>query len=200
MNIDLGQLTQKTYETTYGKIFGSLSFLGGEDQINEITNNAGAIASSSLAVLKYIAVLAVVILIGFFVWLFLKSGREAKEKVVHLARSINPPEIASGPIKARWEEIERHLNSYRDAEWKFAIIEADKLVEDVLGKAGFKGETMADKLKSITTYQLSCLSGLWDAHKLRNLLVHNTEFDLKHNEVRYAIDQYAKVLKELNVL
>lgn len=153
-----------------------------------------------VTILKYFGIGLTIILVIFFIWFFIKTSRETKQKLIHLRDLINPPEPARGPIKARWEEVLRHLSSFREGEWKFAIVEADKLVNDVLRDAGFKGETIGEKLKAITTEQLQSINALWDAHKLRNLVVHDSDFKIKHREVRRAIEQYEKALRELHVL
>lgn len=153
-----------------------------------------------LTFLKYFGIAATFILILFYIWFFFKTSREAKQKLTQLRDLINPPEPARGPLKARWEEVKRHVSSFREGEWKFAIVEADKLVNDVLESAGFEGETIGEKLKAITSEQLQSINSLWDAHKLRNLVVHDANFKVRHTEIRRAIEQYEKSLKELQVL
>jgi hypothetical protein len=71
-----------------------------------------------------------------------------------------------GELTKLWEEIE-------GMEPKMAIIEADKVVDVVLKKAGVPGETMAERLRKVQKHvQRSIYSGMWDAHKVRNQLVH----------------------------
>ena len=156
--------------------------------------------STVLTIVKIIGISVTIILVCFFIWFFIKTSRETKQKLTQLRDLINPPEATREPLKARWEEILRHLSSFREGEWKFAIVEADKLVNDVLKSAGFEGETIGEKLKSISVEQLQNINNLWEAHKLRNLVVHDSEFKIKHTEVRRAIEQYEKALRELQVL
>lgn len=151
-------------------------------------------------ILKFFGIGLTILLVCFFIWFFIKTTRETRQKLIQLRDLINPPEPAKGPLKARWEEISRHLSSFREGEWKFAIVEADKLVNDVLKEAGFAGETIGEKLKAITSEQLQSINELWDAHKLRNLVVHDSSFKIKHTEVRQAIEKYRKALRELHVL
>ncbi len=156
--------------------------------------------SYALLALKILGIVITVVLVCFFIWFFIKTGRETKQKLTRLKDLINPPEPAKGPLKARWEETLRHLSSFREGEWKFALIEADKIVNDVLENAGFGGETIGEKLKNIAPEQLQSINELWYAHKLRNLVVHDINFKVRHTEVRQAIEKYEKVLRELQVL
>ena len=111
---------------------------------------------------------------------------------------IKPP--STGGSQSRWEEITRHLESVRESEWKFAVIEADNLVDEFLKSAGYLGEGMGERLTSIEKGQFESLEGLWEAHKIRNKLVHDSNYFLRHAEARRAIELYSKTLKELGVV
>lgn len=123
-----------------------------------------------------------------------------REELAQLKGELNPPAMAKTAYDNRWQEIKNHVNSFNSAEWKFAIVEADKLVDDVLKTAGFAGESMGERLMLIKPDQLANLQYLWDAHKLRNLLVHDPDFRLTHQQALFAINAFESVLKELNAL
>ena len=98
-------------------------------------------------ILKILGITLTLVLVCFFIWFFVKTNRETKRKLIQLRDLINPPEPSKYSIKMRWEEILRHLSSFREGEWKFAIVEADKLVNDVLKDAGFEGDSIGENLK-----------------------------------------------------
>src|SRR3989344_5824770 len=118
----------------------------------------------------------------------------------NLVKEFLPPQPAISGLNVRWEEIEKHINSTREAEWKFAVIEADKLVDELLKSAGFLGDTMGDRLMNIQPGQLTTLQNLWEAHKIRNRLVHDTNYFLRYTEAKRAVSLYEKTLKELQAL
>ena len=99
-----------------------------------------------------------------------------------------------------WENILRYANSTRDSEWKLAIVEADKLVDEVLKERGFPGETMGERLMLMAPNQLASLQDLWDAHKLRNLLVHEMNYQMKHEQALAATRAFERVLRELGAI
>lgn len=105
------------------------------------------------------------------------------------------PQALSG-----WEEIQKRANSVREADWKLAVIEADKFVDNMLKAKDFPGETMGERLMLIKPSDLSSLQDLWDAHKLRNLLVHDSTYQLRHEQALAAMNSFERVLKELGVL
>ena len=152
-----------------------------------------------LGVIKSIALIVLIIFgIGFVfvvinVW---KLNRKRYGKI-----DFTPPETKNqGAIVARWQEVLYHMQSYKEAEWKFAIVEADKLTNDVLKRAGYEGESMGDRLTLINKDQISNIDELWEAHKLRNKVVHDVEYRVVYEEAKKAVVQYEKTLKEVGAL
>ncbi|MBI2669709.1 MAG: hypothetical protein HYX20_00980 [Candidatus Yanofskybacteria bacterium] len=152
--------------------------------------------------IKTIAIILTVIFGTLFVLVVRKiwSLGTLKQELNKLGGEFNPPPEASTAYNARWNEIKKHVNSFIEAEWKLAVIEADKFVDDVLKTAGFTGESMGERLILIKPDQLINLQYLWDAHKLRNLLVHDPNFRLTHQQALFAINAFESVLKELTAL
>ena len=140
----------------------------------------------------------------FFGFIFIYSMVRFRQLVnlkIQMNKVINPPQAAhGGALQSKWEEIMRHMDSVREAEWKFAIVEADKLVDDILKSSGYLGDTMGERLMNIDKGQLLSLDGLWEAHKIRNKLVHDTNYFLRYAEARRAVMLYEAVLKELDAL
>lgn len=140
------------------------------------------------------------ILIGVLLVMIVVKTRRLFGAKINLAKELFPLPAATSGSNARWDEVERHINSTREAEWKFAVIEADKLVDDVLKGAEFQGDTMGERLMNIQPGQLTTLQGLWEAHKIRNRLVHDVNYFLRYTEAKRAVGLYEKTLKELQAL
>ncbi len=153
-----------------------------------------------LDILKAVGFLASLVFAILLIWLALRSKDKMADKIEETKIILNPPKPGEGKYDARWKEVREHLTSFRAAEWKFAVIEADKITEAILQEAGFSGETMGDKLMSINQEQLSSINDLWQAHKLRNTIAHDPDYQVKYGEVRQAIEQYEKTLRELGAL
>jgi hypothetical protein len=105
-----------------------------------------------------------------------------------------------GPLREQWNEVLAHLDSPQEAEWKFAVIEADKLVDEMLARAGFAGDTFGDRLTAIAPGTLASLDGLWWAHKVRNRVVHEVDYFLRYTEARQAVGYYQQTLEELQLV
>lgn len=149
---------------------------------------------------KEVLMILTIIFGAILVIIMIKMGSLIKEEVTELKAELNLPEEVAGASDNRWQKIKNHVNSFKESEWKFAVIEADKLVDDVLKSAGFAGESMGERLMLIKPDQLLNLQYLWDAHKLRNLLVHDPNYQVTHRQAIWAIEAFENVLRELEAL
>ncbi len=109
-------------------------------------------------------------------------------------------EVPAGILRNRWNELCKHLESTHEAQWKMAVIEADKLVDDALVKSGFPGDTFGDRLSNIQPGTLLSLDGIWWAHKVRNRLAHEVDYFLRYTEARQAIGYFEAALSELKLI
>ena len=144
--------------------------------------------------------IAVSVLIAILLVVIIVKTRKLFGAKIDIIKDILPLSGVTSGLDARWVEIEKHINSTREAEWKFAVIEAYKLTDELLKGAGFQGDTMGDRLMNIQPGQLTTLQNLWEAHKIRNRLVHDTNYFLRYTEAKRAVSLYEKTLKELQAL
>ena len=77
-------------------------------------------------------------------------------------------------IKKRLE-IEQLLKSNSIIELKHAVLEADKLVDFILKKKGYRGEAFANRLRAAEKYiEPDVYDRIWQGHKIRNQIVHDS--------------------------
>jgi hypothetical protein len=68
-----------------------------------------------------------------------------------------------------------------------ALIAADKSFDNAL-KERFPGETMAERLKNARTFfDRPVYQKIWDAHRMRNSLVHEAGYDPPHFMLKEAV-------------
>jgi hypothetical protein len=94
----------------------------------------------------------------------------------------------------------RRIQTGDEANLKLALIEADKILDEILKIAGFRGSTMAERLQNLTPAQIPNINKLWLAHKVRNRIVHEPDFALPREEVFEHIDEYYKAFKGFGLL
>ena len=85
--------------------------------------------------------------------------------------------------------------------WRLAILEADIMLNELLDLQGYKGETMADKMKQADRANFNTIDAAWEAHKVRNRIAHEGEgHEISAREARRVIDLYERVLKEFRIV
>lgn len=162
------------------------------------TNFQNAFLDSSLVhVLQIISAIITIVLALAAVFLVIK--RKEFDEIL-AGQEATPAEIVeAGPLQEQWNDILRHIDSIHEGEWKFAVIEADTIVDNVL-KNYFPGDTMGERLTNIDKTKLLSIDDLWEAHKIRNRLAHDTDYFLRHAEALRAVRLFESTLKELGAI
>lgn len=103
---------------------------------------------------------------------------------------------SSPPGNKDWERVLKHLESENSAEWKLAVIEADKMLDKLAQALKPHGENLGERLKSIEPSDFLTLNEAWEAHKLRNRIAHEPGFVLNKREAQRAINLFRQVFEE----
>lgn len=138
---------------------------------------------------------ALVVAIGIVVKKLYEYSQRVPHKIVPAGGFISK-KIIKGP----WQDILKKLNSENRSDWNLAIIQADSLVDNILKEMGLPGETMGDRMKTLDRSRLVSLDDLWEAHRIRNQIAHETDRTATKHKAAYAISLFEKVLKELEYL
>ncbi len=101
----------------------------------------------------------------------------------------------------RWAIVQDHLNSDNEVDWKFAVIEADNILDELVRKMGYDGEDLGERLKAVEPSDFQSLQSAWEAHKVRNQIVHESSgFKLTYAETKRIIGLYEQVFREFEYL
>lgn len=101
----------------------------------------------------------------------------------------------------RWQDVLNHSNSDRPNDWKLAIIEADIILEELLNSLGYAGNTIGDKLKSVSPTSFTTINQAWRAHNVRNRIAHEgADFNLSQKEAQQTIAEYKMVFDEFDFI
>lgn len=86
------------------------------------------------------------------------------------------------------------------ANYRQSIMEADKLVDLVL-KSKVSGETMGERLKNAKhLFTKDTYDKLWTAHKIRNKVAHEADFEGLSSDANLAVRNFEKALRELKII
>ena len=110
-------------------------------------------------------------------------------------------ESSRTPNEARWQFIQDKLSSSNESDWRMAIIEADSILEEIVGTMNLPGAGLGDKLKAVEKSDFVSLDDAWEAHKARNRIAHDgSALPLSEREARRIIGLYERVFKEFDYL
>ncbi|MFZ2887039.1 MAG: hypothetical protein WA021_04440 [Minisyncoccia bacterium] len=101
----------------------------------------------------------------------------------------------------RWNRVLEHANSDDEHQWRLAILEADIMLNELLDLQGYKGETIAEKMKQVSRTQFNSIDDAWEAHKVRNKIAHEgSEHRLSERDKNHVINLYERVFKEFGFI
>lgn len=122
------------------------------------------------------------------------------ERRINLARARN--ERDSDKVNTRWNRILELTASENESDWRFAVIEADSMLDDLLKERGYFGATMADRLKSAREGGVFVtVNNAFEAHNVRNRIAHEgMNFSLSQMETRRLMRLYESVFDEFKII
>lgn len=103
--------------------------------------------------------------------------------------------------RMRWNRIMEHAQSADEHKWRLAILECDIMLNELLDLQGYKGETIAEKMKQVSRTNFNTIDDAWEAHKVRNKVAHEgTEFQIDERSKNHVINLYQRVFKEFGFI
>lgn len=170
------------------------SFFTGEEA-------AQFMSSPPFLLIKFVFITLSIFFLLHMVYLLSKTGKIKNS--MRLYRGFwggKPVPPAKDEFVKAWEKITGRMNAMREAEYKLAVIEADKLFDELLKRMAYKGKDMNERLQQITQEQISNIDEIWTAHKIRNLLAHDPNYTLSFSEAQAVIQSYEDAFRELHIL
>lgn len=106
--------------------------------------------------------------------------------------------MSSDKFKVFWNEIEKYSRSGDLAGLKQAIINADKLLDAIL-KTRVSGQNLGSRLRNAKSIfqNKKNYHNVWEAHKLRNKLVHEMGFSLSRSQAKKSLADYRRAFRDL---
>lgn len=139
----------------------------------------------------FITVLIFAIFIIIYI-IYVTRGREVSKS--------SKKAVDADIVSEKWTGVQVMMQQGGPANYRQAIIEGDKVVDMVL-RSRVEGDTMGERLKTAQKlFTRHTYDQLWTAHKIRNKVAHEAEFDGLSSDAKLAVRNFEKALKELRVL
>lgn len=98
-----------------------------------------------------------------------------------------------------WKQIQLRLASQDSQQWKIAILEADKILDEILKMSGYLG-SIDNKLALITSAQLSNIEEIKTVHRIREQIGQDPTYEISQESAAQALEIYKKAFIELNLI
>lgn len=101
--------------------------------------------------------------------------------------------------QTRWLKIENGLKKSDPNSYAVAVMNGDKLLDKAMIEMGVSGKTMGERLKRVDS-RLSDVNKVWYAHKIRNQIAHEPDFQLEYTTASHALASFKRALKDLGAI
>lgn len=101
--------------------------------------------------------------------------------------------------RCKWLEIEQQLKRDDRASYTLTVLNADKLLDQALRDRGLKGETMGERMKNAKEIWTNA-NAVWQAHKVRNQIAHESDFQMGYDDARRALGGFKQALKDVGAI
>jgi cell division protein FtsL len=186
--------TPITEPVTVGSIISFLESVSSKEEFNSLTHNWDLFVAVSMTISLVLSTAIIYCIIRIRQVRHLeRMGFQAAE------RSVVAEDMPRTHL--RWRRIQEQASSDSEQHWRLAILEADIMLNELLDIQGYKGDTMADKMKQVEKANFNSIDEAWEAHKVRNVIAHEgASFKISNREARRIIGLYGKVFREFKVI
>ncbi len=144
-------------------------------------------------VLAYLFSLAAIGLFVYSTMRLYQTRKDEEEKYTTIGESVAHEQVEH----SRWTYIMQLIESGQESDWRSAIIESDIMLDELLTKLGYQGDSVGEKLKAVNQNQFQTISNAWDAHKVRNEIAHQgSQYQLSEHVAHRTIANYEAVFRE----
>lgn len=141
-------------------------------------------------------IISALLLIGLIVFLLTSSWLK------HLILADTAEFLTYRPFGVRkivkiWNKIMARLDTGLESEYKLAVIEADSMLDDILKRMGFAGETLSERLEKLTAATLPNIEEIKESHRIRNNIIHDPDYRISLDEARRVMGIYEQAFRDL---
>lgn len=101
-------------------------------------------------------------------------------------------------INKRWKKIVKKTASGAENDYKLTIIEADDFLYQVLQERGSEGDTFEELVHGIAKKIPHDFEDILSHHKIRDSIVHETDYALDLEKAKKILSDYEKAIKDIS--
>lgn len=160
-----------------------------------VRSGAGSIPVESIVlVLKVLLALTIAAAVIVAVYFYMQITEQRQKRDRWLEKYVHGPGTVGSKAKTRWGYVKNLFASQNEADWRLAIIEADSMLEDLVMRLGYEGNTLGERLKNADRVNFPKLQLAWQAHLIRNKIAHEgSAFSLSKIQAGRVMRWYEEV-------
>ena len=162
--------------------------------------SAGGLLHSALPWLEFGALIISILLIAGIIYAALRSNWLTYKADDFFDAVSGPGILSKRRVLRGWKRIIKQINSNEPQKWKSAVLEADKILGEILRLSGYRGGNVHERLEQVTPEVLPNILDLRAAHRVRDAIVNEPDFALSHEEAVKLIHSYASAFRELDLI
>jgi hypothetical protein len=149
--------------------------------------------------LKIIFIIIGIILFGAVAFFLLRNSWLKKRFLEDIVEVISYRPFGVKKTFKQWTKLAKKLETGKESDYKMVLIEADSLLASILKKMGYKGDNMRELLEQMDAKILPNIENVWQAHKLRNNIVHDPDYELSLDKARTMLQIYEQAFRDLEM-
>lgn len=160
---------------------------------------AGEILSSLWVYLVGISLVLSLILLWLIVYSLIGSGWATK-KYDQWSDILGVGDIGRRRQLRAWKKIMKQIKTGDVESWKVAVLEADKIFDEILKMSGYRGETVHERFSQLPQEAISNRDKIVASHEIRDKILTEPDFALSNDEALTLLRHYQRAFKELGLI
>jgi hypothetical protein len=165
----------------------------------DIRDFFGGLIAPNLWWLQLVSLLISVLFLLGIIYIFIKTSyfEMKKEQFLDI---LGRGYVSKSRSLRGWKQIQKRMQSKEQNQWKLAILEADRILDEILKMSGYLQKNLDEKLELITPAQLANAEDVKRAHRVRNKIAEDPTSEISREEAESIIKVYKQAFKELNLI
>ncbi|MFC1789814.1 hypothetical protein ACFLYY_02465 [Patescibacteria group bacterium] len=153
-----------------------------------------------MSILKIVFLIISAIFLAFIIFALIKTLYLKRLFLWNLQEMKNFRPFGIKKLNKKWLKVKGGLKEGLESQYKLSVIEADSIMDDILRRMGFMGETLSERLEKITVATMPNLNEIIEAHQVRDKVVHDPNYKLSLEKAKTVIESFEKALTDLQAL
>ena len=170
--------------------------------LTQLLNYPNAVLAWITANIFFLKSISVVIS-AIFIWGIIYCIVKSKYIDLYIERWMDILNLKTLPKRRAskiWQQIQRRLKTEKPNNWKLAILQSDRIFDEILKLSGAFGESMEERLQNVVPNQIPHLDEVIKAHKIARQIMQDPDFPIDLTLAKETVKIYEKLFQEYDIV